>query len=79
MSCFQIGSVDRAHIFAQCGATAALVDHFRDATQQVVLGKHARRLILGSREHQLPVEGRGFIFQRLHIYMRRVVDHSDLP
>jgi pimeloyl-ACP methyl ester carboxylesterase len=32
-------------MFAQRGADAALVDHFRDATQQVVLGKHVRCLI----------------------------------
>ncbi len=51
MRCFQIGSVDRAHMFAQRGADAARVDHFRNATQQVVLGKHVRFWILGSREH----------------------------
>jgi hypothetical protein len=33
MNFFQIGSVDRAHIFAQCGADAALVDHFRVFTR----------------------------------------------
>lgn len=33
MNCFQIGSVGRAHIFAQRGADAARVDHFRVLTR----------------------------------------------
>ncbi|KAG1253206.1 hypothetical protein G6F65_017567 [Rhizopus arrhizus] len=74
----QVGGVDRAVVLAQRRAQGAVVDQAGRLVQQFVLGDHVGRVVQGAREHEFPMQRRGFAFQQADVDGGRVVDQRDL-